>query len=643
MKFTNLEDAALEPLDVTILDLTSRVATADLLQFPNLILLRIDNQNLELSDKVRLPNLEDLLIVNRSNASFKGISFLPLVFPNLLSLHLEYVFNSQEIGENITEFKRLEKLIINQGQLSDWSFIEKAPKTLNYLDVGANDLTQIPASIGKLKNLERLNAPSNLINKISPKLSNLKKLRNLILGNNQISSLPRMNKLENLFTIELSNNAFKTFPKSLTKCPQLHEIYISNNFFQKFPAEICNMPRLRHLVAHSCQLKSLPRNFGRLQSLRRLGIGENLFQSFPNSISKIVDLEWLNLDNNQIKKLPNSIKNLSALRRLELAGNGLKELPLAFGYLTKLFEVNLERNAFKELPRILMTFPKTNFKGIIGRRFLKTYRELSHGILVNSRQTHLTAYDFISNKKEKAVSSLILSGLTHIIMPSLQRKAQWRLVKKIRETNATPQLKEKTKIAIIGKESIDYQHFMIGELTKVEKIEEADLWIIGNKIRKEQITGLEENRDKLLTEREFVKQLFQLNPPYLLLPENQESAQNLIELFNATEDHNKLIAISAMTTGGVPQNLKTALICQVVTWQKESEYKATAQMLCRLHLTSKELDIAEYFWGFWLNSYSVPFSQSIHQLEAMCETVNFNYEDFYAYYVSWKKRAKLPV
>jgi leucine-rich repeat protein SHOC2 len=643
MKFTKLGDAVLKPLDVTVLDLAGWVTTADLLQFPNLILLRIEDGNLELSDKVKLPNLEDLLLVNRSNARFKGISFLPLAFPNLLSLHLEYVFNSEEIGENISEFKRLQKLIINQGQLSNLSFIGRVPKTLNYLDIGANYLTEIPAAIGKLKNLERLNAPSNLIEVISPKLTNLKKLRNLVLGNNQISNLPRMNKFSNLFTIELSNNAFRTFPKSLTKCPQLHEIYISNNSFQKFPPDICNMPRLRQLGAHSCQIKSLPRNFGRLQSLRKLGLGENLFQSFPSSICEISNLEWLNFDNNQLKKLPNSIKKLSALRRLELAGNGLKDLPLAFGDLTKLFEVNLERNNFKELPRILMTFPKTNFIGIAGRRFLNAYRASCKGILLKSPKTHLVAYDFISNKTKKPVSSSILSELTRITIPTIQRKAQGRLVEKLREGGEMPQLKEIMNIAFIGKNSIDYQHFMTEDLTSTDDFEQAELWIVGNDIRKTQIADLEKNKQKLLTEKEFLSQLLHLKTPYLLLPENQDFAQNLSELFKAKEDENKIIAISAMTTGGIPQNLKIELICQVVTWQNDFINSSHATELCQLHLTSKELDIAEYFWGFWLNRYSVPVSQSMNQLKSLCESANFNYEDFYAYYVGWKKKAKLPV
>ncbi len=636
MKFTKLEDAVLKPLDVTVLDLSGWVTTADLVQFPNLILLRIDNGTLELSVKVKLPQLEDLLLINRSDVQFKSLSFLPLVFPNLLSLHLEYIVNSEEIGEHISEFKKLQKLIINQGQLTDLSFIKNAPKTLNYLDVGANDLTDVSDSIGKLKNLERLFMPANMIKKVSSKLTNLKKLRTLDLSNNQVSHLPRMNKLSNLFTLELSNNAFESFPKSLPKCPQLHELFISNNFFQKLSADICNMPRLRILSAHSCQIKSLPRNFKRLQSIRQLGLGENLFQSFPNSICEISKLERLNFNNNQLKKLPNAIKKLTELRRLELAGNGIKELPLVIGELQKLSEINLERNPFFEFPRALITLPKTEVRGISRKKFLFTFRNATSDELLEHPQKLLLAYDLISGKKQLKTSIDTLADLTHIKMPTLQRKVKKKLVKKLREKVVIPKVKEDTKIAFLGTKSSDIQMFMSGNIEMIDDFSEADLLIVGNKITPEQSKILKKNSAKVLTESEFLNQLFKLNPPYLLLEGNQESVRNLEELFLSSEIENIQIALSAMTFGGVPQSLKVPLIFLAISQAKDEKPMQDAEKLCTLFLNAAELNATEYFWGFYFGKYSSPFQPSLMKLEELCKSANFNFADFKAFWLSKK-------
>lgn len=633
MKFTKLEDAAKKPLDVTVLDLSGWVTTADLVQFPNLILLRIDNGVLELSDKVKLPQLEDLLLVSNSDVSYKRLAFLPLVFPNLLSLHMEYIVNAKEIGEHLSEFKRLEKLIINHGRLTDLSFLANVPKTLNYLDVGANHLDKIQDVIGRLKNLESLYAPLNLIKNVSSKLAILPKLRTLNLSNNLLKRLPRMNKLGNLFTLELSNNKFENLPKSLAKCQQLHELFISNNYLKKLPPEICNMPRLRILSVHSCQLKSLPRNFKRLQSLRHLGLGENLFQIFPSSICEISKLERLNFANNQLRKIPNTIQKLVELRRLDIGGNSIKEVPLVFGKLRKLSELNLERNPYSGFHRALITLPKTEVKGIPRKKFLRSFRKATSEELQNAPEKILAAYDLISNKKRLKISIETLVDLTHICMPALQRKVRKELVHKARKKQRALEIKEGDKLALIGNQSTEFQILISSFIETIEDYEKANLLIIGNEISQEKSKIIKQNGAKILTEKEFLNQFFKLNPPYLISEENQVSVKNLEELFQSSAIENKQIALNAMTIGGVPQSLKMPLIFLSISQAMSDNPMPEAEKLCALFLSPVELDAVEYFWGFYFGKYSLPSQPSLEKLKELCEKANFSYEDFNAFWV----------
>jgi len=636
MKFTNLEDAKLNPLDVTVLDLKGWVTTADLMQFPNLILLRIYNGVLELSDKVKLPNLEDLLLVNSSSEEFKRLAFLPLVFPNLLSVHLEYIANSDEIGENIAEFKRLEKLIINQGQLKDLSFVKNAPKTLNYLDVGANQLTEIGDEIGKLTNLERLSAPANFISKVSAKLTYLSKLRVLILGSNELIKLTRLNKLSNLFSLDLSNNLFTKLPKSLLKCPQLHELYLSNNAIQKLPAEICQMPRLRHLSASSCQLKSLPRQFKQLQSLRKLELGENLLQAFPNSICELSKLERLNLNNNQISIIPNKIGNMSALSRLEIAGNMLSRIPFSFKKLTRLYEVNLERNPFTKLPRTLVALPKTDFKGIKGKKFLRAYRNAAEDFILDFPQKNLLVYDILSGSQDLKASIQTLTELSHVKMPVVQRKAQRYLVHKIRKENAIPKLQENAKVFFWGVQSFDNQLISSMNIELKVNADDADIWIMGNELQENDHKKIVRGQLKILTEKEFLQQYFALYPPYFYVPGNQELVRNLREFFYSDQKENTDLALNMMSFGGVPRMMRIRLIFMASSYEAQYGLAESIVRLCELFFASEELDVAEYFWGFFrLDAYCLPQPPNYPRLEELCKKANFSYHEFHAHHIKF--------
>ena len=84
------------------------------------------------------------------------------------------------------------------------------------------DLTQIPDSIGNLKNLEKLNLNGNSITSIPDSIGNLKKLKHLDLGNNYLNSLPdSIGNLESLEELILYYNHLETLPESIGQLKNL--------------------------------------------------------------------------------------------------------------------------------------------------------------------------------------------------------------------------------------------------------------------------------------------------------------------------------------------------------------------------------------------------------------------------------------
>ena len=79
-------------------------------------------------------------------------------------------------------------------------------------------LVEIPAEIGKLNRLEKLYLNNNEISRIPPEIGLLENLTTLILSDNQIIALPReVARLKRLRVLELDNNPLKYPPEEVVK------------------------------------------------------------------------------------------------------------------------------------------------------------------------------------------------------------------------------------------------------------------------------------------------------------------------------------------------------------------------------------------------------------------------------------------
>lgn len=230
-------------------------------------------------------------------------------------------------------------------------------KKLKVLSIGQNSSLwgEIPASIGELSQLERIELISNPLSGFLPSsLENLSKLQTLYIADSKIGgtipafigNLPLLERL-----VLTSNNLTGSIPAQLANPSNLMTIILSNNLLiGTIPVEFGGLARLKWLVLSSNQLTGqIPDELGNLSQLEILNLYENkLSGPIPVSLMNLSNLSSLGLANNALTgSIPSNITNLSNLSNLSLSDNKLSgSLPASLGSLSGLEYVNLDHNNF---------------------------------------------------------------------------------------------------------------------------------------------------------------------------------------------------------------------------------------------------------------------------------------------------------
>lgn len=158
---------------------------------------------------------------------------LPPEFGKLKKLeHLSLAHNQIAIlPTEIRKLKKLKKLDLsaNQGMnnlpgdLSNWV-------KLSWLDLSHNSFETLPLGICNLPKLKELNIAHNHITQFPQAATQLVKLKRLNWSANRLTHLPleSLFLLENLNTLDLSNNLLNELPSRLKKHPNLKQIILKN-------------------------------------------------------------------------------------------------------------------------------------------------------------------------------------------------------------------------------------------------------------------------------------------------------------------------------------------------------------------------------------------------------------------------------
>ncbi|KAH0762959.1 hypothetical protein KY290_019032 [Solanum tuberosum] len=256
---------------------------------------------------------------------------------------------------------------------------------LQILNLPGNNFTgNVPASLGKVKNLRWLNVKGNQLGSDEPdnmnfisSLANCSNLQYLLLAHNHFGGM-FPNSVTNLSTLltglHMGQNRIRgNIPKEIANLVNLNILYLqenrltgsipasigilsnlgtlnldSNRLTGEIPSSIGNITRLLYLYLSGNTLNgTVPPSLGNCKQLLRLYIG-----MIPSTIGKCLALELLYMQHNSFEGSIPYIADLQNLRELDLSRNNLSgEIPPWTLNLSSLLYLNLSDNNLEgEIP-----------------------------------------------------------------------------------------------------------------------------------------------------------------------------------------------------------------------------------------------------------------------------------------------------
>jgi leucine-rich repeat protein SHOC2 len=246
----------------------------------------------------------------------------------VVKLKLENFGLTGAVPADIGQLTSLTKLNLNRNQLTSLPAELGQLTSLTRLDLFGNQLTSVPAEIGQLTSLEGLDLRYNQLTSVPAEIGQLASLRKLSLGGNQLTSVPaEIGQLTSLKCLDLHENQLTSVPAEIGQLTSLKLLFLFGNQLTSVPAEIGQLTSLKELSLYNNQLTSVPAEIGQLMSLVELSLSGNQLTSLPAEIGQLTSLERLYLDGNQLTSVPVEIGQLTSMRELFLGGNQLTSLP----------------------------------------------------------------------------------------------------------------------------------------------------------------------------------------------------------------------------------------------------------------------------------------------------------------------------
>lgn len=223
----------------------------------------------------------------------------------------------------ISEFNSLPKWLNKNRTVNSISFLDKR-KTLqlilnpfnlepDFFTCRDEGLDYLPEEICLLVNMESLDVGRlkgyGKIKQLPKNIGNLKKLKYLLLAENQINQLP--DSIENCKEIEwlsLDDNPLKEFPKVIYELSNLARLSIGSVHQSSVAVDLTQMSRLEKLGSlslYNSGIIEFPLELGRLSNLYALRLNDNLIRDLPDP-----------------ERIKSSFKNLNLIN---LAGNPIYE------------------------------------------------------------------------------------------------------------------------------------------------------------------------------------------------------------------------------------------------------------------------------------------------------------------------------
>ncbi|KAI9326177.1 hypothetical protein BDR26DRAFT_877910 [Obelidium mucronatum] len=214
----------------------------------------------------------------------------------------------------------VELFLFLEGSPHQAAYVTLCEKQLNQIWLSLPFRSCLPAQIGRLTRLIKLNVFKGLRGKIPREIGHL----------------------VNLTVLNLQNNALNgSIPIDIMKLIHLEYLNLScNQLSGKIPVELAHtLSKLTSLYLHKNRLTGpLPSTLGNLLLLKELQLNDNLLTGrIPPFLGMLSQLEYLHLNNNLLTgPVPEEIGSLDQLKMLHLLGNSLfGPLPAAVVELVK--------------------------------------------------------------------------------------------------------------------------------------------------------------------------------------------------------------------------------------------------------------------------------------------------------------------
>jgi len=316
--------------------------------------------------------------------------FLAGKVPNLLALDLSFSNLCQKVPEEF-ESETIQTLLLKYNSFNCLPRNLAQFSCLTTLDLRGNQICIFNGKVLQtLVHLEYFNLEQNEIIALDSNLSRLRKLKGLILKQNQLDTLALFEHSRSTSeSFEQDQNSkkrsskFELQLKSSQQRHQLAELGLSEWMYfvnsdtasidfenaitgvvvrGEIPPELDKFARLaelRELVLSFNNLTDLPSSFRNLKNLEVLNVAHNKLLKLRGDIFRgMVMLRVLHAEENQIPTIPHELKFLKKLEILGLDGNHLEEVPDSIGNLENLRKLHLRRNPIKDLNPVVVELKK---------------------------------------------------------------------------------------------------------------------------------------------------------------------------------------------------------------------------------------------------------------------------------------------
>lgn len=195
-----------------------------------------------------------------------------------------------------------------------------AASFLVHLNLWKKQLGRVPDSVWEQTDLETLVLADNGLTELSERIGRLRRLKMLDLGHNQLAEVPAaLGELEGLTDfLYLHDNRLSSLPAALGRLTKLRYLNISENRFEALPACVSAMNGLVELRASDNSLTELPDDIGRLSCLRELHLRNNRLATLTESLAELRELRQIDLRGNPVKRLPAAMASLPRLEKVDL-------------------------------------------------------------------------------------------------------------------------------------------------------------------------------------------------------------------------------------------------------------------------------------------------------------------------------------